>query len=175
MSDSRERVKLELVRAPQRTPVTEDRFAGRPTQKALFPVPKQDLLVFVSVSRVTEEEFTKTLEMARPRVILELRRSPRFDIGSMNRRLAFRWFDSLESKYYDLSSLRSQEGTDPETWVQTFLERPESQVEGPILLLISDPDATSKSSDEYLIPKITSIFTSALHRDWETVHVPHFA
>ena len=175
MSDSQERVKLQLVRSPQRVPVTEDRFAVRPTQRSLFPVPKEDLLVFVSVSRVTEEEFFKTLEMARPRVILELRRSPRFDIGSMNRRLAFRWFDSLESTYHDLSSLRSREDADPETWVRSFLERAESQVRGPILLLISEPDATSDPSDEYLVSKITRMFTSALKRDWETVHVPRFA
>ena len=176
MSTEDRRIKLQLVRSPKRVEVSEEQFADPASQGLLFPMPKRDLLIFLVMPRVTEEEFTKTLEAAKPTVILELRRAPRFDIGRMNRQEAFKWFEASQSRYYDLSSNEPREGAfDPVILVQSFLQGPGGRVDGPVLLLISESPARVPSEDEKLISRIARLFASASEHQWETVEVPQFA
>lgn len=49
----------------------------------------------------------------RPRLVIDLRIAPRFDLGALNRRLMFSLFEQCGSKYHDLSgSLGLKSGTD---------------------------------------------------------------
>jgi len=176
MSTEERKIKFQLIRSPRRLGISEDQFADPATQGLLFPLPKRDLLIFLVVPRITEDEFRKTLEAAKPTIILELRRSPRFDIGRMNRQEAFRWFETVQSRYYDLPSNDPREGTfDPVILVQSFLKGPGVRPEGPILLLINELPAREQPDDQKLISRIAGLFASASKHQWETVEVPQFA
>lgn len=178
MSNDERKAKFHLIRKPRRVPPHEEQFTEPAGQGMLFPLPKRDLLIFLVFPLVTEDEFTKALELAKPATILELRRSPRFDIGHLNRQEAFRWFEAAHAKYYDLSSVLSPEQPDPADPVQmvgTFLSRSGSHITGPIMLLLSDT-ALQESADEVSLPtRIARLFASASKHQWETVEIPQFA
>lgn len=178
MSNDERRAKFQIIRKPRRVPLQEEQFSEPVGQGMLFPLPKRDLLIFLVFPLVTEDEFTAALEMAKPVMILELRRSPRFDIGHLNRQEAFRWFEAMQAKYYDLSSVQIPEEADPADPVQlvrAFLSRSGSQVAGPIMLLLSDT-SSERSADESSLPtRIARLFASASKHPWETVEIPQFA
>lgn len=178
MSNEERRAKFQLIRKPRRVLPQEEQFSEPAGQGMLFPLPKRDLLIFLVFPLVTEDEFTKVLELAKPSTILELRRSPRFDIGHLNRQAAFRWFEATQSKYYDLSSALSpeeQNPADPVQLVGTFLSRAGSQVEGPIMLLLSDTSFEESADKNSLPTRIARLFASTSKHPWETVEIPQFA
>ena len=178
MSSEERRARFQLIRKPRRVLLQEEQFSEPAGQGMLFPLPKRDLLIFLIFPLVTEDEFTKVLELAKPAAILELRRSPRFDIGQLNRHEAFKWFEAMQSKYYDLSSALSpeeQNPADPVQLVGTFLSRSGSPVAGPIMLLLSDT-SFEESADENSVPtRIARLFASASKHPWRTVEIPQFA
>lgn len=178
MSNDERRAKFQIIRKPQRVPLQEEQFSEPAGQGMLFPLPKRDLLIFLVFPLVTEDEFTAALEMAKPVMILELRRSPRFDIGHLNRQEAFRWFEAMQAKYYDLSSVQIPEETDPADPVQlvrAFLSRSGSQVAGPVMLLLSDTSSEGSADESRLPTRIARLFASASKHPWETVEIPQFA
>jgi hypothetical protein len=139
----------------------------------LFPLPKKDLLLFLLIPGVTEEEFTAALDYAKPVIILELRRSPRFDIGRLNRQAAFEWFERSHSKYYDLASQYAATDDDSH-WdslalVEAFLKRAGSRVEGPVMLLVND------RGTENLATLIAQRFATASKSAWNTFEIPQYA
>src|SRR5260370_1798692 len=142
MKEQEQRPRLRLVQKPIRTPVNQDDFVEPGAQALLFPLPKKDLLLFLLFPGVTEEEFTAALDYARPVIVLELRRSPRFDIGGLNRRAGFEWFQPRHPKYYDLPSQLSVVDDDsrwnPLVLGEAFLVRVGPKGEGPVMLLIND-------------------------------------
>ena len=168
--------KLHLIRKPRRMPPSEEQFIEHASQSLLFPMPKRDLLIFIVFPSVGEEEFTRTLELARPVAILELRRSPRFDMGRLNRQLAFRWFEATHSKYYDLSSMLSREersAADPIHLVESFLRKSGNQVMGPVMILISE--AYNEGNKNNIFRDIVNLFVSVSKHPWEMVEIPRFA
>jgi hypothetical protein len=72
-------------------------------QHSLFPSEKSRSVVFVCFPDVTEGEFVAALEQTKPAVVVELRKAPRFDVGKMNRHLAFEMFRRQGSLYIDLN------------------------------------------------------------------------
>lgn len=62
------------------------------------------MLIFVYFPEVTEDEFRNALEFSKPSVVLELRTTPRFDIGRLDRKTVFQCFDRDHVKYLDLTS-----------------------------------------------------------------------
>src|SRR5260370_10518252 len=110
------RKKFEVIRSAKRVRVRLEDFFSTDHQTNLFPAPRPGLMIFVYFPDVTEEEFKATLQYAKPGSIIELRSAPRFDIGGLNRRLAFHAFEDQNSVYIDLalssdSSRRSEEHT----------------------------------------------------------------
>jgi hypothetical protein len=177
MSNDERKAKFQLIRKPRRVPPQADQFIEPTGQGMLFPLPKRDLLIFLVFPLITEDEFTKTLELARPATILELRRSPRFDIGQLTRQDAFRWFEATHAKYYDLSSALTpdqQDPLDPLHLVRVFLNRSGSQLSGPIMLLLSDL-ALHDREDDALPTKIARLFMSASKHQWQTLEIPQYA
>src|SRR6267154_686780 len=75
-------------------------------QSNLFPAPRPGLLIFVYFPEVGEDEFRNVLQFAKPSSILELRNTPRFDIGRLNRQTVFQYFDREHATYVDLTSWR---------------------------------------------------------------------
>jgi hypothetical protein len=73
-------------------------------QTNLFPSPRPGMLIFVYFPEVTEDEFRRALEFSKPSVVLELRTTPRFDIGRLDRKTVFQCFDRDHTKYLDLTS-----------------------------------------------------------------------
>lgn len=179
MSNEERKAKFQLIRKPRRVLPQEEQFSEPAGQGMLFPLPKRDLLIFLVFPLVTEDEFTRALELGKPAMILELRRSPRFDIGHLNRQEAFRWFEAMQSKYYDLSSALSpeeQNPADPVQLVGTFLNRHTgSQVAGPIMLLLSDTSFEGSADESSLPTRIARLFASTSKHPWETVEIPQFA
>jgi hypothetical protein len=104
MSEGKTKPRLHLVLSPKREGITSEDFQELGPQGVLFPLPRRGLLIFIHFPDVTEEEFRDTLEHARPAFILELRASPRFDIGRLNRQVAFQSFQKHNAVYLDLTS-----------------------------------------------------------------------
>lgn len=177
MSDDDRKLRLQLVKRPQRVPLDENEFLDHASQGLLFPIPRKDLLIFVVFPLVTEDDFKKALELSRPTYILELRRSPRFDIGQLNRRRAFSWFEAIHSRYYDLPSALSQvaPNDDPMGLVSSFLKRPGATVAGPVMILVSQTATASGAGEPNLFASITKLFTASSNHSWQTVEVPRFA
>jgi hypothetical protein len=178
MSDDERRAKFQLIRKPRKVMPCEDQFAVPAIQSLLFPIPKPDLLIFLVFPLVTEDEFTRILELTRPVCILELRRSPRFDVGHFNRREAFRWFEAMHSKYYDLSSRAYSDdryADDPVHLVEAFLNRSGQKIAGPVMILISQGDPEPDDQESSVSTQIAKLFAAASKHSWKTVEVPQYA
>jgi len=175
MSNADGKPRLQLIRKPQRISPRAEHFVEIASQNLLFPIPSRDLLIFVIFPLVSEEDLTKPLEIARPCTVLELRRSPRFDVGRLNRRLAFEWFEAIHSKYYDLPpmlSSREKSADDPVELVAAFLEKSGKRVSGPVMILLSQPHAEENDGD--LVREITRLFSSISEHPWKTITFPLF-
>jgi hypothetical protein len=72
-------------------------------QGALFPFPDSRSLVFTRFSDVSQSQFISLLSSLRPAFIVDLRKVPRFDVGRMNRQIAFEHFTKNDCVYVDLS------------------------------------------------------------------------
>ncbi len=176
MSNEERKAMFKLIRKPQRVAPTEEQFVEPASQSLLFPVRSKDLLIFVVFPLANEEDFTAPLEFARPAAILELRRSPRFDFGRMNRQLAFQWFESLHSRYYDLPPMLGSvdaSAADPVQMIARFLKESGNQVNGPVIILLSHAHAAEPESD--IMGQITRLFSSTSDHSWKTITFPQYA
>lgn len=178
MSEDEHKARFQLIRKPRRVAPAEHQFTEPASQGVLFPMPKRDLIIFLVFPYVTEEDFIRTLELAKPAAILELRRFPRFDMGQLNRRQAFRWFEATHSKYYDLPPMLpsdDQYASDPVQLVGAFLRRSGNRITGPVMILMTQnyPDLTF--NDKSVFNEITRLFTSVSNHPWETLAIPQFA
>ncbi|HEX4134586.1 MAG TPA: hypothetical protein VHY84_08260 [Bryobacteraceae bacterium] len=170
--------RFQLIRKPRKVLPSEDQFTEPASQGVLFPMPKRRLVIFLVFPYVTEEDFTRTLELAKPVAILELRRFPRFDMGQLDRQQAFRWFEAIHSKYYDLSPISvsgDQYVFDPVHLVGAFLRRNNEQIAGPVMILISRNNREPDSADGNVFDDIARLFTTASNQPWETLEIPQFA
>jgi hypothetical protein len=172
VSEERSRANLRIVRAFRRLGILPEDFQQPKSQGMLFPMPKQGLLIFVNFPDVTEAEFRQTLEYAKPSLIIELRSSPRFDIGTFNRQLAFQSFRRQNATYVDLTS--SFMGNDKDAVLSNlrkFLEASKPSFESPVVFLFSraesDDDFRRKvwqtvtnfnaaATDVYEVPKMVA-------------------
>jgi hypothetical protein len=133
------RERFRLIRANQRVSIDAADFYSIGPQNSLFPSAKKGLLIFVYFSEVTEKEFLETLEYAQPSFVLELRTTPRFDIGQLNRQQAFQQFEHQKCSYIDLtSSLMGQ--SDPNhilIEVRNFLQKAKPSLIRPLMILLN--------------------------------------
>jgi hypothetical protein len=96
--------KLRVVYPQKRAKIRSEEFQEPGLQYSLFPTRRPGALIFMHFPDVTEEEFRDTMQHANPSFVLELRFSPRFDIGGLNRGLAFQTFQEHNAIYSDLTS-----------------------------------------------------------------------
>jgi hypothetical protein len=171
MAEEITRPRLEIVRAARRAAISAGDFQDPGPQANLFPVPKRGLLIFVYFPDVTEQEFRETLECAKPSFVLELRSAPRFDIGKLNRQLAFQAFQTQGSRYLDLTSAtmgkRDQEGV--VSSLRGFLQSARVSLERPVMFLVN-----SSESDEDFTKRILDTVSSYKAGFSEVYEVPRY-
>ena len=162
---------LQLVRSPRRAEISVQDFQEPGTQGMLFPLPRHGLLIFIHFPDVTEEEFRATLEHAKPSFVLELRSSPRFDIGKLNRQLAFQVFVSQNTTYLDLtSSLMGKIDSEAVlSSLRKFLQKTKPSFDRPVVFLMNRTE-----SDEGFIESVLDTVSSFGSPASEVYEVPRF-
>jgi hypothetical protein len=109
MANSLSAAKLHVVKKVTRASIDPNDFRDTSlcSQTNMFATTRAGLFIFVYFPEVSEEEFRNVIEYARPGVVVDLRWSPRFDLGRLNRNLAFQMFERQRSCYIDAASAHS--------------------------------------------------------------------
>jgi hypothetical protein len=164
--------KFEVLRSAKRLSPKPEDFIESEHQANLFASPKRGLIIFMYFPDVTEEEFRATVEYAKPANILELRSAPRFDIGTLNRRLAFDVFEHQNSTYIDLGCPgKESRNFDYLLWeCKSVLKDSKVRLGRPMMFLMSKDDA-----DAGLPAAIRQLVSSVLPEYNEVFEVPHFS
>jgi len=76
-------------------------------QLQLFPAPRPQIIAVIGIHRVDEASFVDFIRQIRPRFVVDVRVSPRFDMGRLNRKSVFSLFRELRASYVDLLALIS--------------------------------------------------------------------
>jgi len=171
MTEETRRPRLQVVYPPRRAKISADDFQEPASQRMLFPLPRHGLLIFMHFPNVTEEEFRETLRHARPSFVLELRSSPRFDIGGLNRRLAFQAFQNQNTTYSDLTSslMGKLDMGAVLSNLKNFLETTKPSFDRPVVFLMNRSE-----SDENFMNRVLETVTSFSSAPSEIYEVPKF-
>jgi hypothetical protein len=149
MPDDRVKNRIHVVPQTRRAPFSPEEFIEPGAQRLLFP--GRGTVIFVLFPDVTESEFREILEYAMPSYVVELRTSPRFDIGNLNRHIAFQTFQHQNSIYLDLAySVAGQAGSEPLIYrLREFLQKSRPKFDRPFIFLVNRIE-----SDECLVPRV---------------------
>jgi hypothetical protein len=173
MNEQDPKRRFQIVPSVHRSEITAKNFlAALPTVQAnLFPVPRAGLLIFVFFTEVSEDEFRKTLEFAKPSVVVELRNAPRFDIGRLNRQAVFQYFDKEHSKYLDLTSPKTGQSVRPDLidQIKESFNSNHVQFDKPIMFLFNSRNSAPDLSD-----RIIDLVSEMKKAPPEVLEVPHF-
>jgi hypothetical protein len=171
MPNETARTRIHIVPQPRRAPISPQDFIEPSAQGMLFPTPRQGLMIFILFPDVTEQEFRETLKCAMPSYVIELRTSPRFDIGNLNRNLAFQTFQYQNITYLDLAS-SLMGNVDPESLIyklREFLQTNRPRFDRPIIFLINRIE-----SDEGLVPRVLETLSAFDTEPKYVFEVPRF-
>lgn len=80
-----------------------DEYAPTAWQRTLFARENPSLLVFIDFEEIDEAGFLSVILKSRPRFVVDLRLVPHFDVGALNRKMAFSLFEEANVKYFDMS------------------------------------------------------------------------
>lgn len=163
--------------APIRKQVAAEEVAVPHGDATLFHKVNPRLMVCMEFDSVTEAEFLSVFTHVRPRFTIDLRAAPRFDLGSMNRRLVFSLLEHWATKYIDLSGTLgvSQSRTinlQPVKLVETLMGsvfKMERKPVGPLLFIIDAPQFT----DEY-VHQLSVALEPLSDAGWEVLRFPEF-
>ncbi len=164
------RRQLEIVRTPRREHIVPEHFLEVKQQTNLFPSTRKGLVIFVHFPDVTEKEFREALFQSKPAYIFEFRSAPRFDIGTMNRRSAFRLFSEQCASYVDFacSSMGSSEQERAFIEFKAFAQNRQLSLERPLMVLMT-------KSDNDVENRIADFISSLTSEILEIFEVPHFS
>ena len=140
-------------------------------QANLFPSLRPGMLVFVYFPDVTEDEFRKTLELSKPSVVLELRTTPRFDIGRLDRKTVFQYFDRDHTRYLDLTAWRANGRHPPDLLgeIEDVFKKEHIGLERPVMFLLNSFNIPRGFSAQ-----IIDLVSSLRKRKPEVFAVPQF-
>lgn len=171
MNDNETKKRFHVISGLRRADVTAETFLTSNTQSTLFPTPRPGLVIFVFFPEVTEEEFRITLEIAKPGIVVELRNTPRFDIGKLNRQLVFQYFDSGRSTYLDLTSQRIGQANWPQLLedLKRMFNKNHIHFDKPIMFLLSTHNSPPEFSD-----RIIDVVAAIKKSPPEVLNVPRF-
>lgn len=71
-------------------------------QESFLPSDKVSSLIFLAWGKVTFDDILDVFELTKPKMILDMRVAPRFDLGQMNRRQFFSFLKQYDCQYIDL-------------------------------------------------------------------------
>jgi len=160
---------------PEYKPLERDDLVRPAWQNTLFAMEHASLLVFVNFESATEADFLTMLTDGRPRYVFDLRLVPRFDIGSLNRRLVFSVFAQSSTQYSDLSGRPASKGDrgsqlDPKVLGDQILKTMRvlrSSLQGPIAFLVDN-----QQFQEDYISDLASQLPSPEEKGWDVLRIP---
>ena len=145
MTPKHSKPQLQIVPKRTRSELKREDFEAPITgaQTNLFPSSRPGMLIFVYFPEVTEDEFRKALEFSKPSVVLELRTTPRFDIGRLDRRTVFQSFDRDHTRYLDLTSWQGddQQPSDLLGKIKDAFKRDSIRFDRPVMFLLNSYNA----------------------------------
>ncbi len=167
---------LRLVESvPETKPVSSENVSRPAWQNTLFATEHPSLLVFVNFEFVSEADFLALLLNARPRIVVDLRLVPRFDVGGLNRRLVFSMFSQVSAQYFDLSGQlsvrdRRDANLNPALIVpnlQKSVFHTEKAPAGPICFIVD-----AQQFDENYIQQMAELIPSVGDSGWDVLRIP---
>lgn len=155
--------------------ISADDFTPLPSQHTLFANTLPNLIVFIHFESVSESDFLTTILNTKPKFILDLRVAPRFDIGSLNRKLVLSIFQQVGARYFDVTGnlgIRSPRDArlNPEIIVGEIKKRiliDPQQIAGPLVILLGQ-NQSDPNFENQLGRSLESLSTSG----WELMRVP---
>ena len=144
-------------------------------ERSLFPTVNPNILMFIDFTTVDEAELLTLTISSKPTNIIDLRVVPRFDIGTLNRKLVFSIFEKAGAKYHDLGALigpahMRQNAGAPEPLARAVLERvfkSDTAVQGPVAILLDAKCSAAAFTDAF-----AAILDKANPAGWQTMRVP---
>jgi hypothetical protein len=172
VSNKGHNTRLQLVPKRERKELEPQDFHSpmEGAQANLFPAPRPGMLIFVYFPDVTEDEFRKALEFSKPSAVFELRMTPRFDIGKLNRKAVFQYFDREHTKYVDITSWTPNDGDESSLLneVANVFKTDCLRLDRPVMFLMNSYNAPSGFSR-----RIIELVSSMKKMSPEVLSVPH--
>lgn len=145
------------------------------SERSLFVTADPNILMFVDLTAVDEAELLSLIISSKPTYVIDLRVVPRFDIGTLNRKLVFSIFEKAGAKYHDLGAIigpahMRQNAGAPEPLARAVMERvfkSETVVKGPVAILLD-----AKCSDAAFTDGFAAILDQANPAGWQLMRVP---
>ena len=128
------------------------------------------MVVFVQFSDLEDTDFVDVVNNARPAYVIDLRLVPRFDTGSLNRRLAFELFEKVQATYIDATA-PLMGGAHRDVALQRLTDLLRSgkvDMLRPIVFLLATEESTIASDSDIL-----SLLSDAGRKAAEVLSFPH--
>jgi hypothetical protein len=155
-----------LIKSARRREVTSDTFR-LPSQAELFAAYAPNVLIFVTFPTATDEEFLRALNISKPGLVIDVRRFPRFDIGSLTRQKAFEEFSKRQISYIDYAWHPSESvGAD---FACPYLGPELHRLKGRLMILLEERPQTSE-----LLKAIAGQILSLTRSNWDIVQIPSY-
>jgi hypothetical protein len=171
MTSSRDLTRLKLLKpSGLQTQGQRVRYKQMLFQPDLFPMPKTSLLIFANTTHLSGDRFLSLLDEAQPSVVVDMRPTPRFDLGRLNRKVAFEVFRENKIRYVDTTgilgiSCKWDVNLNPALIVNKInkvLRQPDSSPRGPIVILFDDMELLSSSMEIF-----RSSLASSSRKKWD--------
>ncbi len=166
--------RLEVVAKARRKAVELSDFVveSRELQASLFVSMRPNLLIFVHFPEVSEDEFCKALEYAKPSTVFELRHTPRFDIGRLSRKAVFRYFHQERTRYLDITSMtvKQDDGSSVLYQIGKAFQIEHVRFDRPVMFLLNSFNMPSDFSSQ-----ITALVAAMERIRPEVLSIPTFS
>ena len=94
---------LRLVHSDNRAgDATPAAGSATPAQDSFLPSSQPQTLIFLAWSKASSEDLLDIFELSKPKLILDMRVAPRFDLGQLNRKRFFDLLRDYDCRYVDL-------------------------------------------------------------------------
>ena len=138
-------------------------------QGSLFAQPKPGMIVFVRFPAIDDAGFVNVITSAQPAYIFEMRLAPRFDIGTLSRRVAFDLFEKAHATYVDATAalMSGNEHNEALQKISDILQSGKVDMQRPIVFLLGSAASSAASDSEIL-----SLLAAAGKEALEVLFVP---
>ena len=167
MEHSARKSAFTLIKSAKRREVTSETFP-LPSQAELFAAYAPNIVIFVTFPSATDVEFLQALDHSKPGLVIDVRRFPRFDIGSLTRHKVFQEFSERQILYVDYAWSNSEsEGNQ----IAVPYLRPElHRLRGRVMVLVEERPHTIG-----VVDAITAQIRSLTKSSWEIVRIPSYS